>query len=153
MDEYNENQEGWEADWFRIGGRWSGQLTRARLNKDKLDKFQKKFKDIGGNYISKHQPEEARMIQAYKLFKKIFPDYKGLLPVARPYYGGDTYGCSDDAQIVDECLYDELLKDKEGLSEKRGDHFGALHYLDLEGDPVSKNFINNKWLVIVDYHH
>ena len=31
------------ADWFVIGGRWSGELTRALLDKEKLETVEKKF--------------------------------------------------------------------------------------------------------------
>ena len=51
------------ADWLVIGGRWSGELTRIKLNQKKLkalnDEFDKKY----GWWINKDNSEKQRLQQ------------------------------------------------------------------------------------------
>src|SRR3954451_4860271 len=54
-------------------------------------------------------------------------------------------GGSDDAQLVTDELYDDYLAEYEGFDTIEG-------FADLEREPVSRQFINRKWLVVVDYH-
>lgn len=67
-------------------------------------------------------------------------------------------GYDDDAMIVNEKIYKNLLKEYEGKSEgyenqKYENHeWKDLHFVDLDYDEVSKDFIGKKWIVVVDYH-
>jgi hypothetical protein len=64
-----------------------------------------------------------------------------------PYY---EMGYEDDAMIVDELLYDAFLAPYIGAVvawESEGPVF-----VDLDQDPVSKGFIGQKWLVVLDCH-
>lgn len=47
--------------------------------------------------------------------------------------------------VLDEALYDRLLKEYEGLTD-------CAEYADLDLEECSKSMIGQKWLVVVDYH-
>ena len=135
------------ADWFVIGGRWSGELTKVHLDTQKVEEFQKAFGDEYGWWVGGMEQitEETRRSQAEELFKKYFPEFEGNLP-----YWRNTYldlGFDDDAMVVDEMVYDMLLKEHEGTD---GD---KENFIDLDFDTVSKEFIGRKWIVVVDYHY
>lgn len=60
----------------------------------------------------------------------------------------DSYqklGYEDDAAIVDEEIYEELLKGYEGTPD-------SDEHADYEYDVVSPEIIGKKWVVVVDYH-
>lgn len=134
-----------QADWFVIGGRWSGYLTKIRLNQGKLKQFEDEFDKIYGFWINKDNSEEKRYSQAKELFKKYFPKYKD-----EPLYFRNTYfdlGYKDDAQIIDEELYEKLIKNiaKEKDPES---------YLDIDNEElIKKEQMISRWCVIVDYHN
>jgi len=133
------------ADWFVIGGRWSGELTRMQFKKEKLVEFSDEFGKKHGWHTNHKNSDAKRMKQATKLFKKYFPTFKGLIP-----YWRDTYnhlGYEDDAMIVTPHIYKTFLKEHEG-SEEDGEHFWDLDY-----DAVNPDFIENKWIIILDYHN
>lgn len=133
------------ADWFVIGGRWSGEITKALLDQKKLSLFVNNFENqygwsTGGK---KKITEKQRRSQALKMFKKHFPGFQGIMP-----YWRDTYtqiGAKDDAAILTEKLYNALLKEHEG-------EYATDHYVDLDREAAGKEMIGKKWLVICDYH-
>lgn len=133
------------ADWYVIGGRWSGELTEALLDKKKVKKFKKEFEEKYGWYIGgkEHITREQRQKQARELFDKYFPNYKGRMPFWR-----DTYrykGYSDDAMIVSDKLFDNLKLSK--LEQ------GPEGIVNIEGDEITKEkVVGKKWIVVVDYH-
>lgn len=55
-----------------------------------------------------------------------------------------------DAQQVTEEIYDQFLAPYEGdmLAYKSG----ALAFVDLDQEEVSRDFIGNRWVVAIDYH-
>ena len=73
--------------------------------------------------------------EAPRKFKKI--------PYPRDAYKVEGY--PDDAMVLTQELYDDLLKEYEGLED-------AEHYADLEREPVTPDMVGKKWLVVVDYH-
>ncbi len=141
------------ADWFVIGGRWSGELSRQTWaegvtkfigeleKKEKIGLWRYSYPD--GKYAEK----QKRLIkEVEELYQKSLPaEYrdKGLV-YARDTYG--NYGYEDDAAIVTPELYDLFLKPYEGVDLSEG------VYVDLDWDEVSRDFIHTKWLVVVDYH-
>lgn len=142
------NQTRWGlgmGDWYVIGGRWSGTLVRARLDEDKLEALDKEFGEKYGWWTGGEErvTEDERRAQYRQMFMEVFPDFTGELPRWRDAFGSDGY--EDDAAIVDEVLYDGLLKEFEGSVE---DDFHA----DLDYEDVSREFIGRKWIVVVDYH-
>ncbi len=62
----------------------------------------------------------------------------------------DMLGYEDDAMIVDEALYAHFLQAYEGRD--KWDEEDGLEYVDLDGEPVSRDCIGHKWLVVVDCH-
>lgn len=129
------------ADWFVIGGRWSGDLTKAHLDQKRVKKFEKEA--FTGKEL---KPKEIE-----KLFRKHFPQFSAgkLRPIPNPYVRNeyDELGCEDDAMIVDEQIYDVCLKEFDSRS---GD---MEHWIDYEGDTCNKeDFVGSKWCVVIDYH-
>jgi len=140
------------ADWFVIGGRWSGELSRATWAKDinkSIEELEKKEEITlwGAFYGNSEKAEKQKQLigEVEVLYQKSLPDEyrdKGLVYV-RDNYG--SFGYEDDAMVVTSDLY-SLLKPYEGVDQSEGE------YIDLDWDSVSQDFIHTKWLVVVDYH-
>lgn len=135
------------ADWFVIGGRWSGELTKVFLNpllwKVCLEAIQEENSLI-------HDTEEERK-RADKIFKKYFPKNLRLIPLFRDSY--KPLGFEDDAMIVDKNLWKKLIKDM--LKECNDDYYkDSLIYLE---DSVSslneKDVVDKMYAVVIDYHN
>lgn len=144
--DYLENNKDFnhQADWAVIGGRFSGILTRIRLDQDKLKQFEEEFEKIYGFWINKENSEQERHSQAKNLFSKYFPEYKD-----EPLYFRNTYldfGYEDDAQIIDEELYEKLIKE---LAEEKDPE----SYLDIEDEDLEKEQMIGRWCAVVDYHN
>jgi len=60
------------------------------------------------------------------------------------------FGYADDAMLLDPELYFRLLLRYEGLAVGRS--MEQLAFLDFDGERVTPQFIDTKWLVVVDYH-
>jgi len=135
------------ADWFVIGGRWSGDLSSVRLDKVKLKTCVEEFeKDFGWN-TSAEDTEKQRREQFASMFNKYFPDYTGVIPFWRDKY--NPIGEEDDAQIIDKVLYDNLIKELIAEEEYK-------HFCDIEEDEVDlseEQLVGKKWAVVVDYHN
>jgi len=147
------------ADWFVIGGRWSGELsmlTWASVVTDKIAKLEKEENiQIWGAFYPEGESKDKQSklrARAEELYKEATPEiYKGKGLV----YDRDTFdqlGYQDDAMIVNDELYEKVLKKHEGKYEVYDTEFDMLHYFDLEEDSVSREFIGSKWVVVVDYH-
>jgi hypothetical protein len=133
------------ADWFVIGGRWSGELTRVLLDQKKLATVQKEFEEKHGWWLGgqEHVTEEQRREQMKEVFFREFPDFQDEMPFWRDQYR--EHGYEDDAMIVTQERYDRLLKAYEGQED-------SDEHADLDWTPVSPEMVGNKWLVVVDYH-
>jgi hypothetical protein len=133
------------ADWFVIGGRWSGELTRALLDSVKLAAVEKAFEARHGWWLGgqEHVTENQRRKQMKAIFAREFPDFTGEMPYWRNPYQDEGY--EDDAMILTQALYDALLKEYEGQED-------SDNHADLEDEPVSPAMVGKKWLVVVDYH-
>lgn len=119
------------ADYFTIGGRWNGELINAKIDPKLLSCFYNTLKNFHGEFFD---PENN-------------PDIK---KISKEILGIDYYADRKkfpNAAIVDQQIYDTFLKEHEGIYE---DH---EHFWDLEDECVSKDFIDNKWIVVVDYHN
>lgn len=139
------------ADWFVIGGRWSGELTESLLDQEKLEKFYKDFEDKHGWWTSRDVSQDDRRKQAAEMFKQYFPDFKGELPVWRDSYSQEGY--SDDAALLTPELYKALgLEKYEGDDTARDKEWNMPVFVDIEYDVLDKSAIGSKWVVIVDYH-
>lgn len=69
------------ADWFVIGGRWSGELTRIHLDKEKLKACNKEFEEKYGWFLGGENgvTETQRRKEYQEVFKKYFPDFRGMI--------------------------------------------------------------------------
>lgn len=129
------------ADWFVIGGRWSGELAEARLKTPFYEQAKSLFANPDAfGYSMQEVKEKEPELQA--LWERLGGTDTN--PMNRDTYL--SYGYEDDAQIVDQALYDKLIKEYEGSD---GDD---LAFVDLNWDIVSPEYIGKKWLVVVDYH-
>jgi len=124
------------ADWFVIGGRWSGQLTLARLNQAKLRQFYAYVRE-----------KDLSIYEAAKEFARRFPQVKNN-PLLRDTYKKDGY--EDDAQIVDMVLWKWLKKNCNFEDE---DYYKGTACIDLDYDKIIEtNVVGQKWAVVVDFH-
>lgn len=133
------------CDYFKVGGRWSGQLTLFRLQHEQPRQMARFWKRYDGA-----SPRGARA-----LFRDMFPDFRGQPPVGRSPYG--RYGHPDDAQVMDGLLFKWL---RGGFSEEvRLSHDLARPNVIFTDDPdddfewprtveESAKF----WVVVIDYH-
>jgi hypothetical protein len=138
------------ADWFVIGGRWSGELSRhtwAREITARMAALEEHhavqvwgafYADVEKQCI---QQELARQFQ--QMWDDAAPAAYIGIPYIRDNYQRDGY--ADDAMPLTQELYDALLKEYEGKEESE-------YHADLEYDSVSPEMIGKKWLVVVDYH-
>jgi len=135
------------CDYFKVGGRGSGRLSLLRLryeNPKLFDRYWKKYcsTDITGD-------------QAKQLFRETFPAYRGALPICRDQTG--VYGMPDDAQIMDEPLFQQL---KRGFSESVSYAWelkepNVIFTDDPDDDfewPKTNNEAAKFWVVVIDYH-
>jgi hypothetical protein len=138
------------ADWLVIGGRWSGELSRASWAKAITAEMNALEREQGvqvwGVFYGSAEKERTQQELAARfqqLWDQHAPDaYKGI-PIQR-----DTYqetGYEDDAMLLTQELYDALLKEYEGTEE-------SDHHADLDYDAISPEMVGKKWLVVVDYH-
>ena len=130
------------GDWFVIGGRWSGCLSELDVEGDLYEEVRKMLKIKKDDFLSTDDVEKNKK-KIQELWLKM--GGKGLNPLGRNAYS--DYGYDDDSAIVDKKIYDKLLK------EHKGECDDGEHFWDLDYDEVSKDFIGNKWIVIVDYHN
>ena len=145
------------ADWFVIGGRWSGELLLTNLDEEKLEQFYKEPLVLHASQYSSDEEKE----RVWSMFKQYFPEFPSCCTevwVAEILSGNDVevpncrdsyreQGYVDDALLVDKAIYQRLLKKYEGECES-----GVYEFADLEWDTVDIEFVGNKWIVIVDYH-
>ena len=145
------------ADWFVIGGRWSGELSRATwardVQKEVADLEAKEKVQVWGTHYgnSEKQATQARVrAQVETLYARALPDEyrdKGLK------YTRDTYlqlGYEDDAMLVTGQLYERLLAEFEGQHTVESKYI--LPFADLNYDVVKSDFVGTKWLVVIDAH-
>jgi hypothetical protein len=138
------------ADWFVIGGRWSGELSRstwARTITNEMMALEREHsvQVWGASYAdSKLERIQQKLAKTFQqMWDAAAPEsYKGM-PYCRDTYQENGY--EDDAMLLTQELYDALLKAYEGKEESE-------HHADLEYEAVSPAMIGKKWLVMVDYH-
>jgi len=146
-----------KADWYVIGGRWSGELTRLMLDKEKLKKCDDEFeKEYGWHTGGEEKVTKEQRHEQYKtVFAKHFPEFAGLLPQWRDTYAGN--GFEDDAMQLTEPLLEALQKEYNGkkVGEMNGgtvEVFDAENFDETTVDRLTKEDIG-KWIVVVDYHN
>ncbi len=127
------------SDWFVIGGRWSGYLQLVNRG---IDFYGKVHETLNTTTLSDIEVENNRgMLQG--LWQKL--GFEGENPYIRNNYKENGY--DDDAMLVNQVLYDKVLKEYEGREEDEKGEFW-----DLEMEEVKDDFICRKWIALVDYH-
>jgi hypothetical protein len=138
------------ADWFVIGGRWSGTLSRhswAKVITEQMDALEREHDvQVWGAYYGdeekqREQRELAERFQA--MWNAAAPFAFRGIPIQRDTY--KLYGYEDDAMLLSEGLYNALLTEYAGQQRSE-------YQVDLDGEDVSREMVGRKWLVVVDYH-
>jgi len=154
------------ADWFLIGGRWSGDLISKSLDKDFYEEIKKEIKPQHSfGYTNEEMKENMSK------FQEIWESCggKGNNPYDRDEYL--KIGKGDDAQIVDEKLWDKVIKPlfddtkyetDYSIIKRKNDYDSCEPILvDLdreeeidfsEKEKVKESIIGKRWIVVVDYH-
>ncbi len=137
------------ADWFVVGGRWSGELTRAHLDPQKVVDVEQALQEAGEKWM-----QEAGSYDEFcqKMELEILPRFLSEAEVPldlRPLWSRDTFllleGYADDAMVVDQAIYDRLLAEYQGISENE-------FVLDINYEAMSPAMIGRKWVIIIDYY-
>ncbi|HTU23376.1 MAG TPA: hypothetical protein VMG10_35400 [Gemmataceae bacterium] len=131
------------CDWFVIGGRWSGFLHRQLLGQPYEDAFRNEFPELAREWIA-----EQLIVKHRSALNQLWRRFGGRdgHPLTRTGY--EELGYDDDAMLIDQALYDRLLKPYAGQ-----DFGGDNEFADFDSEPVEESFIDRKWLVAVDYHN
>jgi hypothetical protein len=138
------------ADWFVIGGRWSGELNP--LTAPFLAKVKEQFKadhtDIFGF--------DAKFIQDHKdQFNKIWQDMggQGDNPYNRSSYIEN--GAPDDAAEFTQELYDKIIDTPDSSIDFDKVMVGrdvVAVVLSPDDEEFIPELVGNAWVVVVDYH-
>jgi hypothetical protein len=140
------------ADWFVIGGRWSGALSFATWAKDLRERFSaaEATHDVQvrgchyGDLMAHKRPVQEQLAKQFQqMWDAAAPKAYVGIPYNRDNYQREGY--ADDAMLLTQELYDALLKEYEGQEESE-------YHADLEYEAVSPEMVGKKWLVVVDYH-
>jgi hypothetical protein len=138
------------CDWFVIGGRWSGGLSRhtwAKHITEQMDALEKSHDvQVWGSFYGDEEKQRVQRELAERfqhLWDAAAPRAFRGIPIQRDTYKTDGY--EDDAMLLSDELYNALLKEYAGQSESE-------YHADLEYEDVSPEMVGRKWLVVVDYH-
>ncbi len=144
-----------KADWYVVGGRWSGEFSRILTPKEKIrqgnkailplipKKLQKEKDILDYLYINEMKLGENKEV----LMKKVDDEYK---KVTGFVYFRDTYkafGYEDDAIKITS----ELIKKLKSKYYKKVEIFDADNYQEIKCKDLTKDNIG-EWLVVIDYH-
>jgi len=111
------------ADWFVVGGRWSGSLAWP----ENMGAYWDEVRDRNLLWVGREQ-------EAAELFHEMFPSYDRLAPIERDVY--KLSGYDDDAQPFSLALIEGLEED--------GDLYTGNCFVTLD-DPYN-------WVVVIDFH-
>ncbi len=139
------------ADWFVIGGRWSGDLSCHSWAAPLYAQMEKAEKAAGvqvwgASYADKKMKKKQNALEKLctAAWKEKAPKEYRHIPINRDMYL--ELGYEDDAMLLTQELYDALLKEYQGQTDSE-------HHADIDGETVSPAMVGRKWLVVVDYHN
>src|SRR5262245_12678689 len=139
------------ADWFVIGGRWSGELSRAGWAKKLTKDIEQLEKQAGVEVWGTSYPDGEMQMKQDELRKTIEWLYQKQLPKELKgkglIYDRDVYkefGYEDDAMLVTDTFYNALLKEYEGKNEYVDDQWHSVEFIDLDYEDVNPDCIGNK---------
>jgi len=133
------------CDYFSVGGYYSGRLSLLRLRQA----HPRRFRSFWKRFVE----DEFKPAEARRLFQTTFPDLPKPLPILRsadPFEGHD-----DDAQVIDQVLWDQL---KDGFGDDVTYAYDISEpdaiFTDLGdgGWDEPEDIIGNYWAVVIDYH-
>ena len=134
------------ADWFVIGGRWSGCLAETAMGSAYRDRLKAQFPKLAGDWYSDDDVKaHAEALDA------LWREFGGQTPSPFNRSPHEQWGYEDDALPLSRALYDALLAGHAG--ETCVQDGGHCEFLDLDDEPLDETFIGRKWLVVVDYHN
>jgi hypothetical protein len=135
------------ADWFVIGGRWSGSLTEARLDEAYWQELRSELPGMAQAFVS-----DAYIRTNADALTRIWLKHggSGMHPLVRNNY--DELGAEDDALPLTRQHFETLLAEYPAMSECCEESW-QCEYVDLDHDPLTLESIGRKWLVVVDYHN
>jgi len=134
------------ADYFSVSGRGDANLTLLRLRHQNPRKFAQFWRQLDETFSPKKK---------VAIFRKTYPDFAGEIPVGRS--DEVAFGYPDDAQIMDEALFEEL---KRGFSEEityacHGDTPNVIFTDDPDDSfvwPKTAAAAAEFWVVAIHYH-
>jgi hypothetical protein len=136
-----------KADWFVIGGRWSGELARLKM---KGDFYKEAHKLIPPKSEWGYSSADTEKLENQKKWTKLWNKMGGIGidPFTRDSYRNRGY--EDDAMICTEAMFKKLKKYRETevvLCSETG-------YIEEEMliSNTPKTEIVGQWLVVIDYH-
>ncbi len=136
------------CDYFRIGGRFSGNLNPQST----LDEFDKKAEELYGNKDS-IDFTYSFVNENKEVLNKIWSELGGQSESPLTRSDSEIYGYEDDAKIMDE----EVVEKIEKLEQP--DLLGKERILDCSDDNCYweiedyKELIGKAWVVVIDYHN
>ena len=145
------------CDWFVIGGRWSGELNKAYMDRKKYHRDIHKIIhpdciEKGDNFFNKKKNyacwgfSEDELKKQDLILQAKWEAYGG--KGKAEYLRGGYEHQPDDAMIVDEKIYDEFLKKYEGSCDDGEWYFADMNYTEVSRE----NYIGKKWIVVIDFH-
>jgi hypothetical protein len=143
-----DTQRRWSGccDYFSVGGRYSGWLSLLRLRQEQRRRFDRFWKRYWRKGISEEEAE--------RLFRETFPKFRGKLPINRG--GTDFEGEPDDAQIMDEPLFQQLKRGFGNVVDYSYEIDEPNVICTEEGDdfewPKNGEEAAKLWVVVIDYH-
>ena len=130
------------CDWFVIGGRWSGLLAEITIGAAYKDAVRAQFPELAREYWPQSTVDRHRAT-----LDALWQAHGGTGPSPYTRSGYEQLGFPDDAMLLTPALYDALLSEYDGQSRTGEGH------ADLDDDPLHRDFIGRKWLVVIDYHN
>ena len=153
------------ADWFEVGGRFSGDLVRVYFNEEKMKEAERKIREEGLDLMTRDEEEERQHLQRIcQIFEEAFPHASDqeIFALARPYSWRSSsdpakQGTQADAQIMNACLwYSVVSKLKQYPIDCTRDELwqgeGCV-YLSDPWEPISEDLIGKVWTVVIDFHY
>lgn len=138
------------AKWFVIGGHWSGELSRHSWAKEITEQMRAEEEKQGVRVRDVLYEDKDRRKQQEQLAKEFNQMWNEAAPqlyqgISCQRESNEVEGYIDDAMLLTEELYDNLLQEYQGSDESES-------HADLDYEAVSPKMIGRKWLVVVDYY-
>lgn len=144
-------------DSFVIGGGWSGSLTVAHLDETKLQKFSRQYAKAGHSIYDPKADATKKANKIATLFQKHFPDLDtSQFPCPFNRDPWEELGYFDDAMIVDEVLWEKIIKPRLGKSLFHSDGGGGVIKLEsdrpYESDLCEEEIVGRFWCVVITFY-